>query len=81
MILDANSFAGLFPEHNYETFKWLQGLGHNDAPAPSCANVSIAVEGAVDIVLTEPGLSTIVHTMRCSYHLPAYAQLLHLRSQ
>ena len=82
MILDADGFAGVFPEHKYEIVKCLQGLGHlcamtgdgaNDAPALSRANVGIAVEGATDaahgaadIVLTEPGLSTIVHTIRGS---------------
>ncbi|KAH9938690.1 plasma-membrane proton-e [Fomitopsis serialis] len=79
---DADGFAGVFPEHKYEIVKRLQGLGHlvamtgdgaNDAPALSRANVGIAVEGATDaargaadIVLTEPGLSTIVHAIRGS---------------
>ncbi|KAF8953215.1 plasma-membrane proton-e [Flammula alnicola] len=82
MIMDADGFAGVFPEHKYEIVKRLQGLGHlcamtgdgaNDAPALSRANVGIAVEGATDaargaadIVLTEPGLSTIVHAIRQS---------------
>ncbi|KAJ7082245.1 hypothetical protein B0H15DRAFT_994043 [Mycena belliarum] len=82
MIMDADGFAGVFPEHKYEIVKRLQGLGHlcamtgdgaNDAPALSRANVGIAVEGATDaargaanIVLTEPGLSTIVHAVRGS---------------
>lgn len=82
MIMDADGFAGVFPEHKYEIVKRLQNLGHlcamtgdgaNDAPALSRANVGIAVEGATDaargaadIVLTEPGLSTIVHAIRQS---------------
>jgi len=82
LILDADGFAGVFPEHKYEIVKRLQALGHlcamtgdgaNDAPALSRANVGIAVEGATDaargaadIVLTEPGLSTIVHAIRGS---------------
>ncbi|EFI27078.1 plasma membrane ATPase [Coprinopsis cinerea okayama7 len=82
MIMDADGFAGVFPEHKYEIVKRVQALGHlcamtgdgaNDAPALSRANVGIAVEGstdaargAADIVLTEPGLSTIIHAIRQS---------------
>ena len=80
--MDADGFPSVFPEHKDEIVKRLQGLGHlcamtgddaNDAPALSRANVGIAVEGArdaargaADIVLTEPGLSTIVHVIRQS---------------
>jgi H+-transporting ATPase len=80
LILDADGFSGVFPEHKCEILKRLQGLSHlcamtgdgvNDTPALSCASVGIAVEGATDaargaadIVLTEPGLSPIVHAIR-----------------
>lgn len=82
MILKADGFAGVFPEHKFDIVKRLQALGHltamtgdgaNDAPALSRANVGVAVEGATDaargaadIVLTEPGLSTIVDAIRGS---------------
>jgi len=82
MIMDADGFAGVFPEHKFEIVKRLQGLGHlcamtgdgaNYAPDLTRANGGIAVEGATDaargaadIVLTEPGLSTIVHAIRGS---------------
>ena len=84
MIMDADGFTDVFPNHKYGITKHLQGLGHlctmtgdgaNDVPTLSRANVGIAVEGATDaacgaadIVLTEPGLSTIVHAI-CGSHI------------
>ena len=51
----------------------MTGDGANDAPTLSGVNIGIVVEGATDaargtadIVLTEPSLSTIVHTIRGS---------------
>ena len=93
MIIAADGFVGVFPEHKYDIVKRLQGMGHlcimtgdgaNDAPALSRANVGVAVEdptdaarGAADIVLTKPGLSTIVHAIHQSHiifhHMRNYA--------
>ena len=72
----ADGFAQVFPEHKYGIVKALQDAGHrvamtgdgvNDAPALKQADVGIAVSGATDaaraaaaLILTEPGLSTIV---------------------
>ncbi|CAD6918638.1 unnamed protein product [Tilletia laevis] len=74
-----DNMFGVFPEDKFALVKMLQGLGHltamtgdgaNDAPALARANCGVAVEGATDaarsaadIVLTEPGLSTIVEAI------------------
>ncbi|KAJ3711202.1 HAD-like domain-containing protein [Lentinula raphanica] len=75
IIMNADGFAGVFPEYKHEIVKHLQGLGHlcaitgdgaNDVPALSCTTVGIAVEGATDaahgaadIILTESGLQPL----------------------
>jgi H+-transporting ATPase len=79
-IEDADIFARVYPEHKYTIVKGLQANGHtvgmtgdgvNDAPALKEAQVGIAVEGATDaarsaadIVLTAPGLSTIINAVQ-----------------
>ncbi|MDD3577349.1 MAG: plasma-membrane proton-efflux P-type ATPase, partial [Halothiobacillus sp.] len=75
-IEKADGFAQVFPQHKYGIVKTLQNRGHlvamtgdgvNDAPALKQADVGIAVSGATDaaraaadLILTAPGLSTIV---------------------
>ncbi len=72
----ADGFGRVFPEHKYGIVKALQDRGHvvamtgdgvNDAPALKQADCGVAVSGATDaaraaaaLILTEPGLSTIV---------------------
>merc|ERR1740127_287174 len=75
-FLAADGFAQTYPEHKYLIVEGLRELGYrvgmtgdgvNDSPALKRADVGVAVFGATDaakaaadIVLTEPGLSTIV---------------------
>ena len=77
--MESNGFAGVHPEHKYLIVQTFRQMGHlvgmcgdgvNDAPALKKADVGIAVSGAKaaaqkasDIVLTEPGLNTIVKAM------------------
>lgn len=72
----ADGFGRVFPEHKYAIVKALQSRGHvvamtgdgvNDAPALKQADCGVAVSGATDaaraaaaLILTEPGLSTII---------------------
>ena len=75
----ADGFGRVFPQHKYEIVKCLQQRGHivamtgdgvNDAPALRQADCGIAVSGATDaarsaaaLILTAPGLSTIVNAI------------------
>lgn len=82
VVEETDGFAEVFPEHKYHIVELLQEKGHavsmtgdgvNDAPALKKANVGIAVEGATDaaksaasIVLTEPGISVIIDSIKQS---------------
>ncbi len=75
-LADTDGFAEVFPEDKYIVVQRLQAAGHvtgmtgdgvNDAPALRQAEVGIAVssatdvaKGAASVVLTEPGLTSIV---------------------
>ncbi len=78
-VESADGFAQVFPEHKFHIVKALQSRGHivgmtgdgvNDAPALKQAGGGIAVSdatdaarAAADLVLTAPGLSTIVRAV------------------
>jgi len=80
IIEKADGFAQVFPEHKFKIVELLQARGHivcmtgdgvNDAPALKKADAGIAVSGATDaaksaaaIVLTRPGLSVIIDTIK-----------------
>jgi H+-transporting ATPase len=79
IILEAHGFAEVMPEHKFQVVERLRQQGHvtgmtgdgvNDAPALKRADIGIAVHGATDaaraaadLVLTEEGLSVIIHAI------------------
>ena len=96
----ADGFGRVFPQHKYEIVKSLQELGHlvamtgdgvNDAPALKQADCGVAVSGATDaarsaaaLILTAPGLSTIVSAIvearRDAPTKPAYVVVANIKN-
>ena len=94
LVEKADGFAEVFPEHKYQVVGMLQARGHltamtgdgvNDAPSLKKADCGIAVEGASeaaqsssDIVFLEPGLSTIIDSIKVArqifHRMKAYIQ-------
>ena len=94
LVEKADGFAEVFPEHKYQVVEMLQNRGHltamtgdgvNDAPSLKKADCGIAVEGASeaaqsasDIVFLEPGLSTIIDSIKVArqifHRMKAYIQ-------
>ncbi len=80
IVEQADGFAQVFPEHKYRIVELLQKMGHivgmtgdgvNDVPALQKADAGIAVAGATDaaksaaaIVLTLPGISVIIDSIK-----------------
>ncbi|KAE8355790.1 E1-E2 ATPase-domain-containing protein [Aspergillus coremiiformis] len=94
LVEKADGFAEVFPEHKYQVVQMLQDRGHltamtgdgvNDAPSLKKSDCGIAVEGATeaaqsasDIVFLEPGLSTIIDSIKVArqifHRMKAYIQ-------
>lgn len=94
LVEKADGFAEVFPEHKFQVVQMLQDRGHltamtgdgvNDAPSLKKADCGIAVEGASeaaqsasDIVFLEPGLSTIIDSIKVArqifHRMKAYIQ-------
>ncbi|KAJ5948985.1 ATPase P-type K/Mg/Cd/Cu/Zn/Na/Ca/Na/H-transporter [Penicillium verhagenii] len=94
LVEKADGFAEVFPEHKFQVVQMLQERGHltamtgdgvNDAPSLKKADCGIAVEGASeaaqsasDIVFLEPGLSTIIDSIKVArqifHRMKAYIQ-------
>jgi H+-transporting ATPase len=82
VVGESDGFAEIYPEDKYKIVKLLQSRGHmvgmtgdgvNDAPALKQAEMGIAVSNATDVakasasvVLTEPGISVIIHAITIS---------------